>query len=120
MITATSTEECFYEGPDRRHNRVFITDNSEYHCRDGVCVAVRDLDTGAFISDSQAVGRRISASIRFTHDGGIASVHDPNEPALGEKLCFVSGELYDVGNILTSALASIARPTKDDVENYPR
>ena len=35
-----------YQGPDRRIHRVFVTRNTEYHVRAGVCVAVRDLRGG--------------------------------------------------------------------------
>ncbi|MFO0673294.1 MAG: hypothetical protein U0235_27385 [Polyangiaceae bacterium] len=28
-------------GPDRRRHRVYVTKNTEYHFRDGFCVAVR-------------------------------------------------------------------------------
>jgi hypothetical protein len=104
--------------PDRRRHRVFVTHNSEYHCRDGVCVAVRDRATGAFISDHHAIGLRLSAGIRFTRDGGIASAHDPKEVELGEQLCLSSGKLDDPRNIITSPLARVERPQKDVVESY--
>ncbi len=38
-----------YEGPDRRVHRVIVTRNTEYHFRDGFCVAVRDRRTGDFL-----------------------------------------------------------------------
>ena len=31
-----------FSGPDRRRHRVYVTKNTEYHFRDGFCVAVRD------------------------------------------------------------------------------
>jgi hypothetical protein len=107
-----------YRGPDRRRHRVFVTKNTEYHCRDGICVAVRDRATGAFIPDSHALGRHISASVRFNTNGGIASAHDPNDPHVGEQLCFSSGELDDAHNILTSPLARVERPSKEVVAHY--
>ncbi len=38
-----------YAGPDRRRHRVYVTKNTEYHFRDGFCVAVRDRRTGDFL-----------------------------------------------------------------------
>ena len=35
-----------YRGTERRRHRVYMTRNTEYHFRDGVCVAVRDRRTG--------------------------------------------------------------------------
>src|SRR6187549_387121 len=38
-----------YEGTERRRHRVYMTRNTEYHFRDGVCVAVRDRRTGDWL-----------------------------------------------------------------------
>ena len=40
------TPEPGYRGPERRRHRVFVTRNTEYHFRDGFCIAVRDRRTG--------------------------------------------------------------------------
>ena len=36
-----------YSGADRRVHQVFVTRNTEYHVRSGLCVGVRDRRTGA-------------------------------------------------------------------------
>jgi hypothetical protein len=108
-----------YQGPERRHNRVFVTLHSEYHCRDGVCVAVRNRETGAFLTDHVAIGRHVDGSIRFNEKGGIVSAHDATGPEVGENLFFSSDEVHDPRNVLTSALTAIRRPPKEIVASYP-
>src|SRR5436190_16014015 len=81
-----------YAGPERRRHRVFVTRNSEYHTRDGVCVAVRDLRTGRFIEHHMAIGKQVSSGIRFNDEGGIASISPPGDAHVGEQLCLTTGE----------------------------
>jgi hypothetical protein len=108
-----------YQGPERRHNTVLVTHHTEYHCRDGVCVAVRDRKTGEFIRDHLAIGRHNGGTIRFNDNGGIADAHAADDPMVGEQICFSSNKLDDPGNILTSALDEVGRPAKDVVASYP-
>jgi hypothetical protein len=99
-----------YQGPERRRNRVYRTKNSEYYCRDDVCIAVRNRKTGAFCPAHSAIGLRMSGGIRFTPDGEVLSVSKRGEvPHLGENLFFSrNGKL---GNgVRTSALTEVARP----------
>ena len=117
--TSTESTSHVYEGPERRRHRVFVTHHSEYHCRDGVCVAVRDRRRGVFVQGHSAIGRHITGSVRFNDNGGIAAAHDPIAPQVGEQLCFSSDELDDPGNILTSELDDIVRPPKETVDGYP-
>ncbi len=112
----SSAQQDEYTGPDRRRHRVFVTKNSEYHCRDGVCVAVRDVHTGEFQSAHPAVGKKMSSSILFSKEGGIAAISKPGETHLGEQLCFSSGQPEH--EILTSAVKSIERPPKEIVSRY--
>ena len=109
-----------YQGPDRRHHRVFVTHHTEYHCRDGVCVAVRNRKTGAFVTEHRAIGRHVDCSLLFTSDGGIECAHSPAELQVGEHVCFSSGDIDDAHNVLTSELEDIARPPKEIVAAYPR
>jgi hypothetical protein len=108
-----------FSGRERRRHRVFVTHNSEYHCRDGVCVAVRDIRTRRFLPDHMAVGKRVSSGIRFTEVGGIASISEPGDPHVGEQICFVSGEPEPEEEVLTSPVKAIERPPKDVVALYP-
>src|SRR4051812_21879164 len=104
------TTSSSYSGPDRRRHRVFVTRNTEYHCRDGVCVAVRDLRTGQFAPSHVALGRKMSAGLKFTPDGSIFSFSPPEAPQVGEQLCF-SADVEDLHrDVLTSPLTAIVRP----------
>lgn len=108
-----------YGGPERRRHRVFVTRNSEYHCRDGVCVAVRDCGTGEFLRSHSAIGRCMSAGVKFNHDGGIESISAPTEPHVGEQLCFSAGNSDNPRDVITSPLKAIERPAAELVERYP-
>jgi hypothetical protein len=57
-----SVQPLKFEGQDRRRHRVYVTRNTEYHFRDGYCVAVRDRRTGDFLHGHLALRRRITAA----------------------------------------------------------
>jgi hypothetical protein len=116
MGTLASAHHDGYSGPDRRRHRVFITKNSEYHCRDGICVAVRDVRSGLFRDQHLAIGKRMSSSILFSKEGGIAAISKPGDTHVGEQLCFSSGQLDH--EIITSAVKAIERPPKEIVSLY--
>jgi hypothetical protein len=105
---------------ERRHHQVFVTHNSEYHCRDGVCVAVRDRHSGAFLPTHGAIGKRIAGSFEVTEEGGIGAVEPPGSERPGHKLCLSSHDGDLEHDILTSELLAIERPPKDVVARYPR
>jgi hypothetical protein len=109
-----------YAGPERRHRQVYVTRNSEYHCRDGVCVAVRSKRTGDFEPGHVAIGRRMTAGLRFNGLGAVTSASKPGSARVGDQLCF--SQLDDGENpteVVTSPLRAIERPPKDVVETYP-
>jgi len=109
-----------YSGPDRRRHKVFFTRNSEYHCRDGLCIAVRNKRDGEFVIDHPAIGRRISAGVRFDPQGGVASISQPETPEVGDQLCFSSSEpVRSATDVITSPLRSVGRPGKEVVHSYP-
>jgi hypothetical protein len=110
-VEQTSNE---YAGPDRRRHRVYVTRNTEYHFRDGRCVAVRDRRTGAFLHGHLALEHRVDGGIKFFGNGSIAP--NPGEPRPGESLYFAS----EGRDLVTSALESVERPSKDLVGAYPR
>jgi hypothetical protein len=115
---SSATNDAAYNGPERRRHRMLVTRNSEYHCRDGRCVAVRNRHSGEFFPGHHAIGKKLSAGIRFGDDGGIAKVSPPDELVEGEQICFtsrVNGQEYDV---VTSPLLKIERPPKDVVARY--
>jgi hypothetical protein len=102
-----------YKGPERRRHRVYVTRNTEYHFRDGFCVAVRDRRTGEFLHGHLALRRRVHGGLKFSRDGGIAP--NTGEPRPGESLYFAS----EGRDLVTSPLESVERPQEDVVSAYP-
>ncbi len=101
-----------WSGTERRRHRVYVTRNTEYHFRDGFCVAVRDRRTGDFLQSHVALRRRVHGGIRFFLNGGI----QPNlgEPRPGEALYFAA----DGNDIVTSTVLSVERPSREVVAAY--
>ena len=102
-----------YGGSERRRHRVYMTRNTEYHFRDGFCVAVRDRRTGDFLHGHLALQRRVHGGLKFFPDGAIAP--NAGEPRAGESLYFAA----DGRDLVTSPLEAVARPAKEIVEAYP-
>jgi hypothetical protein len=105
--------EASYRGSERRRHRVYMTRNTEYHFRDGFCVAVRDRRTGDFLHGHLALQRRVHGGLKFFPDGAIAP--NAGEPRAGESLYFAA----DGRDLVTSPLEAVARPSKEVVEAYP-
>jgi hypothetical protein len=101
-----------FAGPDRRRHRVYVTKNTEYHFRDGFCVAVRDRRTGEFLQGHLALRRRIHGGLKFYLNGAI--VPNPGEPKVGEALYFAT----DGRDLVTSPLEAVERPSKELAEAY--
>ena len=97
-----------YSGPERRRHRVYVTQHHEYHCKDGICVAVREVGSGEFIA-STAVGKQVSAVVRFRSNGAIESIGVPDEAKPGERMHFANST-EDSRDVLTGPLKSIERP----------
>jgi len=106
------TGDSNFQGPERRRHRVYVTRNTEYHFRDGFCVAVRDRRTGTFLQSHLALRRRIHGGLRFFLNGAI--IPNPGEPKPGEALYFESAGR----DLVTSPLESVERPAKAVVEAY--
>jgi hypothetical protein len=99
--------------PERRRHRVYVTRNTEYHFRDGFCVAVRDRRTGDFLQGHLAVKRRLHGGLKFFPNGAI--VPNSGDPSPGEALYFAA----DGRDLVTSPVERIDRPAKAIVEAYP-
>jgi hypothetical protein len=110
----TAHDHSHYVGPDRRRHRVYITRNTEYHFRDGFCVAVRDRRTGDFLQGHLALRRRIHGGIRFFVNGAIAP--NAGDPAPGEAIYFEANGR----ELVTSPLERVERPTREMVAAYPQ
>ena len=105
-----------YSGPERRRHRVYVTKNTEYHLRDGFCVAVRDRRTGDFVSGHLALRRRIGGGIRFYSNGALTP--NPGEPTPGEALYFSTTP--EGRDLVTSSVERGERPEKEVIRTYPR
>jgi hypothetical protein len=102
-----------YLGPERRHHRVYVTRNTEYHFRDDVCVAVRDVKSKQWLAAHLAVDRRLTGGVRMVASGCAIPTSAP--PKIGESLYF-----GDEGReLVTSALCSVDRPGPQLVSAYP-
>jgi hypothetical protein len=103
-----------YGGVERRRHTMYVTRNSEYHFRDGLCVAVRDRTSGEWLPGHVAINRTLSGSLKFYPNGAIR----PNlgSPRVGESLFFATGGR----DLVTSPLLEVGRPEKALVERYPR
>jgi hypothetical protein len=102
-----------YEGTERRRHRVYMTRNTEYHFRDGVCVAVRDRRTGDWLPGHLALRRPLFGGLRFFLNGAL--LPNPGEPEVGEALFFGEGGR----DLITSPLQRVERPDRATVEEYP-
>src|ERR1700730_3251833 len=104
---ARPPETSEFPGPERRRHRVYVTRNTEYHFRDGFCVAVRDRRTGEFLQGHLALRRRVHGGLRFYLHGAI--IPNPGEPQVGEALYFAS----DGRDLVTSPLEAVERPSRE-------
>ena len=107
-----------YAGIERRRHAVVVTCNSEYHCRDGRCLAVRDRRTGQCWPRHRAVGLVLAAGIRCNGDGGVEEVSPPDDLCVGERIRFVSAEDGVEDEVVTSPLVAIHRPVRHVVARY--
>ena len=101
-----------FSGPERRHHRMFVTRNTEYHFRDELCVAVRDRRSGKWLASHLALHRKLSGAVRF-HPNGTA-VPIESWPNVGQALYFSN----DGRELVTSLLCAIERPRKSVVSEY--
>jgi hypothetical protein len=111
-MESTSTNPD-YQGKERRRHRVYLTRNTEYHFRDGVCVAVRDRRTGDWLPGHLALRRQLFGGLRFFMNGAL--LPNPGEPEVGEALFFGEGGR----DLITSPLQGVQRPSPEIVAEYP-
>lgn len=102
-----------FSGPDRRRHRMYVTRNTEYHFRDGTCIAVRDRRSGSWLPSHLALRRAVTGRVRFQGNG--VAVPLGGDPEIGEALYFGN----DGRELVTSLLLSIERPVKALVTQYP-
>ena len=112
-----ATDDASYSGKERRRYRVYVTQHREYHCKDGICVAVRDRTTGSFVPRHAAIGRVATGAVRLRDDGAIESIAPPESASPGQRMHFTFGA-DDQNDVLTSALSAVERPPRDVVAIY--
>ena len=107
-----------YTGSERRVHKVYVTRNTEYHVREGVCVAVRDRNGGGFHTAHIALSLKMEGAVRIYSNGGV--IPHASEPEPGDSLYFTyrrpDGEERQ---IVTSKLLEVDRPAKKVVMSYP-
>jgi hypothetical protein len=107
-----------YQGSDRRRHRVYRTRNTEYHMRDGVCVAVRDLQSKRFRTAHLALNLKVEGGVKFYSNG--AAIPTLKEPELGDAIYFSDfNACGEERQIVTSRVEAIVRPSKGEVMSYP-
>jgi hypothetical protein len=107
-----------YQGTDRRRHKVYVTRNTEYHVRDGICVAVRDRKSRSFRAAHIALNLKMEGGVRIYPNGAmIPNVETPGE---GDAIFFTHmGPEGDLKQIVTSRLEKVDRPAKTIVALYP-
>ncbi len=114
MAILPNNSGAIYKGSqDRRVHRVFVTRNTEYHTRKGICVGVRDRHTGDWVKSHLALSTRVSGGLRFHIGGGI--LPNPGEPTVGDSLLFEAAGR----DLVTSTIVAIKRPPLDVAKSYP-
>jgi hypothetical protein len=99
-----------YKGEERRHHKVYITKNTEYHVRSGLVVAVRPRGSKLWLRRHKALAMKLEGHL----DVGTLIPH-PGPPRPGQRL-FLAVEDNDV---VTSPVVAIVRPPRTTVADYP-
>jgi hypothetical protein len=97
---------------ERRHHKMLVTQNTEYHLRDDVCVGMRSCSDGQWITGAKTLNARLVGAIGSLEDLG-ANRYSP--PEVGKYLLFSTS---DGEVIITTKLEQIERPPKEAVQHY--
>jgi hypothetical protein len=106
-----------YPGRDRRRRFVYVTRNTEYHCHDGVCVAVRDRNSGDWAETHTAMRRRLEGGVRVFPSGVAVPMCD--DPEVGSPIYFAERNDGDT-QVITSRVEAVDRPAIEDLARYPK
>lgn len=104
-----------YQGAERRKFFTYVTRNTEYHFREGTCVAVRDRRTGRFLIGHKAVGMQLVGGVDISPRG--MRLPTNLTPEVGDALCLTES-VESSHQIVTSRVESIERPTRETVKMY--
>jgi hypothetical protein len=106
-----------YAGNERRRHSLIVTRNTEYHIKDGVCVAVRDRHTKRWAEGHAAVSLRLEGGVRFFDNGSVVPSLEPPQP--GDAMYFsYKNERGEDRQLITSRIEQVDRPSKKDVLTY--
>lgn len=107
-----------HQGAERRRRIVYFTRNTEYHLKDGVCVAIRDRRSQALHAARAPLEFKLEGGAKVYSNG--ATLVDAALPSVGDAICFVgAGEGGQVKHVVTSRVEKIERPSKADLTLYP-
>jgi hypothetical protein len=100
-----------YHGPERRIHKVYVTENTEYHVRRNVCVAVKARTPDAdWVEENRAIQMLLAG-----HFKPESTLPMPGPPQVGFRMYFANG----ANDIITSPVVAIVRPPRDVVAQYP-
>jgi len=103
-----------YVGVDRRRHKVYVTHNTEYHTRDGICLAVRDRRTGQWDASHRALGHKMCGALHTPRSATELPYNDVPQP--GDQVVFDNGKQH---HVITSELERVTRPPREMVARYP-
>ena len=98
-----------YLGPERRIHKVLVTRNTEYHMRSERCIAVRNIQSGAWQHHHKALGTTLRGCLVANTSGGY--VFCETFPKPGHRIYFAN-------DVCTSPVHTICRPERYIVECY--
>lgn len=107
-----------HQGTERRRHKVYRTRNTEYHLRDGICVAVRDRQTNQWRTAHIALRLRLEGGVQIYANGAV--IPNVAEPSPGDAIYFNDRRpTGEERQIVTSRIEAVDRPSKRDVMSYP-
>jgi hypothetical protein len=115
--TRDATGQVASNQTERRRHRTVVTRNTEYHLRDGICVAVRDRKSKRWCEGHMAVSLRCEGGVKFHANGAL--IPSLTEPTPGDAIFFsYKSANGDDRQLVTSKIESIGRTPKRDVLAY--
>ena len=107
-----------YQGSERRIHKLYRTRNTEYHLKDGVCVAVRDRSTNEWRTAHIALRLRLEGGVKIYSNGAV--VPNISDPQPGDAIYFTHKPPHgEARQIVTSRVEAVERPEKRVVNSYP-
>jgi len=93
---------------ERRRHVVYVTKNTEYHCRDQECVGVKNVNTGIWLKSHPALRARLLGAIQIKK-----GILQRKRPAIGLRLIFLKDK-----SVLTTRVLFKGRPERNSVFSY--